>query len=90
MNSIMPVPAEMPDVLIVADIVPEAGIQSYLHIYIYYQLEKLTQVHHAGVQGRGSPCFLQMSHKHLGRRLVSKAPSRLVIQMTREMGEIAL
>ena len=42
------------------------------------------------LQGRGSPCFLQMCDKNLGRRLVAEAPSRLVIQVAGKLGKIVL
>lgn len=55
-----------------------------------YPLEELTQVHHACPKGRGSRASVQIGHEHLGRRLVSKAFARLIVEMLRKRGQVAL
>jgi len=52
--------------------------------------EILTEVQHAGFQGRGSASLLQMCPKHFGRRSVVEALSRLVVEMASKLDEVAL
>lgn len=42
------------------------------------------------LQDRGSPVFVQMRHKHLGRCPVSEALARLIVDMAREVEKVAL
>lgn len=54
-------------------------------------VEKLTQKCIMPIlQGRGSIAVLQMREEHFGRRLLAEAPSRLVIQVAGELGEVTL
>ncbi len=53
-------------------------------------VENLTQVHHAGLQGRGSATFAQMGDKHFGRCFIAEAFARLRIQVVGELDELLL
>lgn len=56
----------------------------------FFLLEELTQVHHACPKGRGSRASVQISHEHLGRRPVSKAFARLIVEKPCKRGQVTL
>ena len=53
-------------------------------------MEELIQLHHASPKGRGSRASVQIGHEHLGRRLVTQAFARLIVEMSRKCGQVAL